>query len=57
MCDLISIIPTGRQFRVEFLHRKLSNSDIYFVENRGDHGANIDAIFGVAGNSRELYSH
>ena len=40
---------------VEFVHRKLTNGDIYFVDNRSDHEATIDASFRVAGKQPELW--
>jgi hypothetical protein len=40
---------------VEFVHRKLTDSDIYFVDNRSDQPASIDAIFRVTGKQPELW--
>ena len=40
---------------VEFAHRKLNNGDIYFVDNRSDQEATIDATFRVAGKEPELW--
>jgi hypothetical protein len=40
---------------VEFAHRKLVHGDIYFVDNRSDHGESIDATFRVAGMEPELW--
>jgi hypothetical protein len=40
---------------VEFVHRKLKNGDIYFVDNRSDHNESIDATFRVAGMQPELW--
>jgi hypothetical protein len=45
----------GDETRVEFVHRKLSEGDIYFVDNRGDHDATIDATFRVTGKQPELW--
>ena len=39
----------------EFVHRKLKNGDIYFVDNRSDHDESIDATFRVAGKQPELW--
>ncbi len=39
----------------EFVHRKLKNGDIYFVDNRSDHDESIDATFRVAGMQPELW--
>ncbi len=47
------------QFRsmanLQFVHRKLANGDIYFVDNRGDDPVNVDAIFRVSGYMPELW--
>jgi hypothetical protein len=40
---------------LEFVHRKLKDGDIYFVDNRSDHGESIDATFRVTGNQPELW--
>jgi len=40
---------------VEFVHRKLKNGDIYFVDNRSDHDESIDAAFRVTGMQPELW--
>ncbi len=40
---------------VQFLHRKLADGDIYFVNNRSDHEEVIDATFRVAGREPELW--
>jgi hypothetical protein len=39
----------------EFVHRKLKNGDIYFVDNRSDHDESIDAAFRVTGMQPELW--
>ena len=39
----------------EFVHRKLKDGDIYFVDNRSDHDESIDATFRVAGMRPELW--
>jgi hypothetical protein len=41
--------------RLEFVHRKVSDGDIYFVDNRGNHGESLDATFRVAGKEPELW--
>jgi hypothetical protein len=46
---------TGSDHRLEFLHRKLTNSDVYFVDNRSDDGAQVQATFRVAGKTPELW--
>lgn len=40
---------------VEFVHRKLTDGEIYFIDNRGDHDQAINAIFRVAGKQPELW--
>ena len=46
---------TGSENRIEFLHRKLVNGDVYFVDNRSDDGANVQATFRVSGKAPELW--
>jgi hypothetical protein len=41
--------------RLLFVHRKLAAGDLYFVDNRGDHGAQVDATFRVTGKAPELW--
>lgn len=41
--------------RLEFVHRKLADGDLYFVDNRGDKAASVDATFRVAGKAPELW--
>lgn len=41
--------------RLEFVHRKLPDADIYFVDNRGDHSAKVDAMFRITGKAPELW--
>ncbi len=40
---------------LEFTHRKLAGGDIYFVDNRTDRFASVDATFRVAGRIPELW--
>ncbi|HTB97380.1 MAG TPA: glycosyl hydrolase [Terracidiphilus sp.] len=40
---------------LEFAHRKLADGDLYFVDNRGDNGVELDATFRVAGKAAELW--
>jgi hypothetical protein len=40
---------------VLFVHRKLEDGDLYFVDNRSDHAAAIDATFRVTGKAPELW--
>ncbi len=41
--------------RLEFVHRKLSDGDLYFVDNRGDNGHKVDVTFRVSGKEAELW--
>jgi len=38
-----------------FVHRRLADGDLYFVDNRGDHAAQVDATFRVGGKEAELW--
>jgi alpha-L-rhamnosidase/Glycosyl hydrolases family 2, sugar binding domain len=40
---------------LQFVHRKLADGDIYFVDNRSDHAESIDASFRVLGRQPELW--
>ena len=40
---------------VLFVHRKLSDGDLYYVDNRQDHSLDFDATFRVAGKQAELW--
>ena len=41
--------------RLLFVHRKLADGDLYFVDNRSDNAANVDASFRVAGERPQLW--
>ncbi len=41
--------------RLEFVHRKLADGDLYFVDNRSDNPASVDATFRIAGKAPELW--
>jgi hypothetical protein len=41
--------------RLEFVHRRLIDRDIYFVANRGEHEQTVNAIFRVSGKQAELW--
>jgi len=45
----------GNDSDVEFVHRKLTDADIYFVDNRSDRGVSIKATFRVTGKQPELW--
>jgi alpha-L-rhamnosidase len=40
---------------LRFLHRKVGDADIYFVDNRSDRTEQVDATFRVAGKAAELW--
>jgi hypothetical protein len=40
---------------LKFIHRKISDGDLYFVDNRSDHVATVDASFRVAGRTPQLW--
>ncbi|MFZ0692475.1 MAG: glycosyl hydrolase [Acidobacteriaceae bacterium] len=46
---------TGSDNRLEFAHRKLASGDLYFVDNRSDEGAQVEATFRVSGKAPELW--
>ena len=41
--------------RLLFVHRKLADGDLYFVDNRNDRNETVDATFRVTGNAPELW--
>ena len=41
--------------RLLFVHRKLADGDVYFVENRSDSGQKVDATFRVSGKAPALW--
>jgi hypothetical protein len=41
--------------RLEFVHRRLNDGDLYFVDNRGDDGHKVDVTFRVSGKEAELW--
>ncbi len=40
---------------LQFVHRKLDNGDIYFINNRNDRDETVDATFRVTGKAPELW--
>ena len=61
--DVFSALKLGPDFdytkagdaNLQFVHRKLADGDVYFVDNRGDSAVNVDATFRVAGKAPELW--
>ena len=41
--------------RIFFVHRKLSDGDLYFLDNRSDRAETVDATFRVTGRAPELW--
>ncbi len=41
--------------RLLFVHRKLADGDLYFVDNRSDRDETVDATFRVTGKAPELW--
>ena len=41
--------------RLLFVHRKVADGDLYFVDNRSDHAAAVDATFRVTGKQPQLW--
>jgi hypothetical protein len=46
---------TSDTTRLEFVHRKVSGTDIYFVDNRSDKNVSAEATFRVAGKEAEFW--
>jgi hypothetical protein len=46
--------PSNGQ-EIQFVHRKLADGDLYFVDNRGDSDSTIDASFRTSGKAPELW--
>jgi hypothetical protein len=45
----------GNDQRVDFVHRKLADGDLYFLDNRGDKDSTVDASFRITGKTPELW--
>jgi len=48
-------VRDNRDSNVEFVHRRLKEGDIYFIDNRTNHDESIDATFRVSGVAPELW--
>lgn len=44
-----------RDTRIEFVHRKLADGDLYFVDNRSDRDETVEATFRVTGKVPEIW--
>jgi hypothetical protein len=40
---------------IPFVHRKLADGDLYFLDNRGDNESTVDASFRISGKTPELW--
>ena len=45
----------GNGQQIQFVHRKLADGDLYFLDNRGDSDSTVDASFRVNGKAPELW--
>jgi hypothetical protein len=45
----------GNGQQIQFVHRKLPDADLYFLDNRGDSESTVDATFRVDGKAPELW--
>src|ERR1019366_7936141 len=64
LTDVVSALQIGPDFDYTkresdtlllFVHRKLVDGDLYFVDNRNDHGEQVEASFRVTGEVPELW--
>jgi alpha-L-rhamnosidase/F5/8 type C domain len=46
--------PAG-QTHIDFVHRRLDNGDLYYLDNRSDHDVTVDASFRVIGKAPEFW--
>ncbi|HZZ19941.1 MAG TPA: glycosyl hydrolase [Opitutaceae bacterium] len=40
---------------IQFVHRRIADGDIYFLDNRSDHDASVDGLFRVEGKAPEFW--
>jgi hypothetical protein len=45
----------GNDQQIYFVHRKVADGDLYFLDNRGDKDSTVDASFRVTGKAPELW--
>ena len=50
-----TILIAGKRQQILFVHRKLADGDMYFVDNRSDQDSSVDASFRVTGKAPELW--
>jgi hypothetical protein len=46
---------TGNDQKIEFVHRKLADGDLYFLDNRGDKDSTVQASFRITDKAPELW--
>ena len=60
--DAMHVLPdfsykaqSGGEANLKFVHRKLGDGDLYFVDNRSDSPASVEASFRVSGHAPQLW--
>lgn len=53
--DFTYASPSSVEANLKFVHRRLTDGDSYFVDNRSDKPASVDATFRVAGYAPQLW--
>lgn len=53
--DFAYASPPGDRANLEFVHRKLADGDLYFVDNRSNRAASVHATFRVTGYAPQLW--
>ncbi len=53
--DFAYTTQSGPEANLKFVHRKLADGDLYFVDNRSDYPTRVEATFRVAGHAPQLW--
>ena len=53
--DFTYTTQSGSEANLQFVHRKLADSDIYFIDNRSVDPANVEATFRISGRAPQLW--
>ena len=53
--DFTYTSQSGSDANLKFVHRKLQDGDLYFVDNRSDQPAQVDAVFRLSGRAPRLW--
>jgi hypothetical protein len=53
--DFTYTTQSGSEANLQFVHRKLADGDIYFVDNRSDNPTSVEATFRVSGHMPQLW--